>query len=73
MIFLRAAELTLPDYPVAAIPARDTLLVCASQDQEAVSQLQQLAAQIAAESPYSISTELYAVKNGEIQLFQSLN
>ena len=70
---LRAAELTLPDYPVAAIPARDTLLVCASQDQEAVSQLQQLAAQIATESPYSISTELYAVKNGEIQLFQALN
>ena len=60
----------LPDNPVFALPTRDALFACSPDNPATLDKLQQLAAEIYADSPYAISPYLYQYHNGEISLFQ---
>lgn len=60
----------LPANPVFAIPARNALFVCSADSQIALNRMQQISAEIYADSPYTISPHLYQYANGEISLFQ---
>lgn len=66
---LDLAELNLAPYPVFAVPARNMLLVCAADNQAALAQMQEIIDDEMADSPYVISSFIYCLKNGQIQLF----
>ncbi|MGK6355439.1 hypothetical protein ACMGDH_09435 [Sphingomonas sp. DT-207] len=61
-------QLDLEGDPVFAIPCRDQLMVCGSDDAEAVAELAEIAPQIATAEAYDISAELLTLKGGKIEI-----
>jgi uncharacterized protein YtpQ (UPF0354 family) len=55
--------------PVIAIPAREELLVCGSNDPDGIASLRNMAAQIMAQSPYGLSAQLYTWRDGALTVF----
>jgi uncharacterized protein YtpQ (UPF0354 family) len=55
--------------PVVAVPARDELLVCGSEDSDSVRSLRDMAARIMAQSAYGLSAQLYTWKDGKLVVF----
>lgn len=62
-------RMTLAGDPVIAIGARDELLICGSQDQEAVEGLAEMAREIADASPYPLSRRLFTWRDGGLAEF----
>jgi uncharacterized protein YtpQ (UPF0354 family) len=56
--------------PVVAVPAREELLVCGSNDRDGQRKLRNIAALIMARSPYGLSAQLYAWREGVLTPFQ---
>ncbi|ARP88052.1 hypothetical protein [Bordetella genomosp. 9] len=50
--------------PVMAIPAREELLVCGSNDRPGQNRIRNIAAHVMARSPYGLSAQLYAWRDG---------
>jgi hypothetical protein len=63
-----APQLTLNGDPVFALPCRDELMVCGSDDHEAVTELAALAPRMAAESSYAITGQLLVWRDGALQV-----
>lgn len=61
-------RLELRGEPVFAIAARDDLLVCGSEDAEAIASLRDMAAQIAETAPYGLSAELFVWRDGQLEV-----
>ena len=55
--------------PVFAIPARDELLVCGSEDLDSIEALRAMAEKIESQSAYSLSLNLYVYRNGSLEVF----
>ncbi|WP_284455681.1 DUF1444 family protein [Alloalcanivorax xenomutans] len=55
--------------PVLAIPARDRLMICGSEDEESLGKLRRVATDMAAESPYSLSSALFVFRDGDLLAF----
>ncbi|MFC4279012.1 DUF1444 family protein [Achromobacter aloeverae] len=55
--------------PVIALPARDELLVCGSNDADSVRSLRDMAARIMAQSAYGLSAQLFTWKDGQLSVF----
>lgn len=64
-------RIELAGEPVLAIPARDELLVCGSDDGEAIASLREMAREIVAASAYALSTQLFVWRDGRLQLYAS--
>jgi hypothetical protein len=60
-------HLSLAGDPVFALPCRDQLMVCGSDDHQAVSELAEMAPRIAAESAYAITGQLLVLRGGILQ------
>lgn len=56
--------------PVIAVPSRNRLLVCGSEDQVAIEAMKKWVQKISEEETYLISPKLYLLENGNIRLFQ---
>ncbi|MGH8779221.1 hypothetical protein [Paraburkholderia sp.] len=54
--------------PVIALPARDEVLICGSADTDTISGLRQMAAEIVAGSPYSLSARLFVWREDRLQV-----
>ena len=54
---------------VAAIPARDCLLVTGSADAGGLSKIARVAQEILAQAPYRISSKLFVFRNGAFEAF----
>jgi hypothetical protein len=63
-----APQLALNGDPVFALPCRDELMVCGSDDHEAVTELAALAPRMAAESSYAITGQLLVWRGGALQV-----
>ncbi len=61
-------HLSLAGDPVFALPCRDQLMVCGSDDRQAVSELAEMAPRIAAESAYAITGQLLVLRGGTLQV-----
>lgn len=59
----------VPGEPVFAIPARNELLVCGSEDTESVGVLRSMAAAIAGQSAHGLSRRLFAYRDGGLEEF----
>ncbi len=55
--------------PVIALPARDELLVCGSNDKDSVRSLRDMAARIMAQSAYGLSAQLFTLRDGKLSVF----
>jgi uncharacterized protein YtpQ (UPF0354 family) len=62
-------RMALAGDPVIAIGARDELLICGSQDQEAVEGLADMAREIADAAAYPLSRRLFTWRDGELAEF----
>lgn len=62
-------RIELAGEPVLAIPARDELLVCGSDDGEAIASLREMASEIVSRSAYSLSTQLFTWRDGGLQVY----
>jgi len=60
-------HLSLAGDPVFAVPCRDQLMVCGSDDHQAVAELAEMAPRIAAENAYAISGQLLVLRGGTLQ------
>lgn len=60
-------RLDLAGDPVFALPCRDQLMVCGSENREAVSELAEIAPHIAADSSYQITNQLLVLRKGQLQ------
>lgn len=60
-------HLSLAGDPVFALPCRDQLMVCGSDDHQAVAELAEMAPRIAAESAYAITGQLLVLRGGVLQ------
>lgn len=60
-------HLSLAGDPVFALPCRDQLMVCGSDDRQAVIELAEMAPRIAAESAYAITGQLLVLRGGVLQ------
>lgn len=60
-------HLSLAGDPVFALPCRDQLMVCGSEDRQAVTELAEMARRIAAESAYAITGQLLVLRGGTLQ------
>lgn len=72
MVFLADAwrsRVEIDGEPVLAVPAREELLVCGSNDVESIASLRNMAAQIMAQSPYGLSAQLYTWRDGALTVF----
>ena len=68
---IKAFSLPLPGHPVIAVAARNQLLLCGSDDTDAVAEMKRLVAEIETSSGYLISNQLYQLEAGTLGLFQS--
>ena len=55
---------------VIAVPARDMLLVTGSRDAEGIATLRDIARDIVASDPYSLTDQLFVYRNGRFQPFE---
>jgi uncharacterized protein YtpQ (UPF0354 family) len=60
-------QMDLDGDPVIALAARDELLICGSDDEEATTSLRAMAADIASRAPYALSNALFVWREGRIQ------
>lgn len=73
MVFLAQAwrdKVRIDGEPVVALPARDELLVCGSNDAASVQSLRNMSAQIMAQSPYGLSALLYTWRDGKLEVYE---
>jgi uncharacterized protein YtpQ (UPF0354 family) len=54
---------------VVAVPSRDLLLVCGSGDPHGIARVREMAAKVAAEAPYRLTSELFVRRNGRFERF----
>ena len=57
-------RVTIEGDPVVAIPAREELLVCGTQDRHGQNRIRNIAAHVMARSPYGLSALLYVWRDG---------
>ena len=60
--------LALRGEPVFAIPSRDQLMVCGSDDEKAVAELADIAPRIAADDAYAISARVLMLRDGVFRM-----
>ncbi len=65
---LARAGVALPGRIVTAVPARDTLLLCGSEDAAALNQMQTLIDEISHTSPYQISRRRFVLAHGQLSV-----
>jgi uncharacterized protein YtpQ (UPF0354 family) len=73
MVFLAEewrSQVEIDGDPVIAVPAREELLVCGSNDPQSIASLRNMAAQIMAQSPYGLSAQLYTWRDGTLVVFE---
>jgi len=68
--FWRVARLPVAGEIVAAIPARDFLVVSGSQDAEGVEKIRQIAETVASRAPYRLTSKLLVRRDGRFVLFE---
>ncbi len=54
---------------VVAVPARDLLIATGSNNQKGITRLREIAAEVAAQSPYSLTQELFVYRKGRFVRF----
>ncbi len=68
---LAAAGIRLPGDTVLAVPARNTLLACSSEDAPALAHMRDIVQACGEEAPYQISSQLYVCHQGQLAPFQA--
>ena len=66
----RSGQIKVDGEIVAAIPAKDVLLVTGSRDRKGIAKLRALAAEFFGQSRYSLTETLFVYRNGQFVKFE---
>jgi uncharacterized protein YtpQ (UPF0354 family) len=69
--FWNSAKIEIDGELIAAVPARDFLVVTGSRDPSAVAQLKSVAETVAAKAPYRLTTKLFVRRQGQFVPYEA--